>query len=62
MIILDDIKQERWGKVFYVLPGRRTTECAKHAAEVLNEINTLLSRAEAAQKDHAKGVKHPSNK
>ena len=50
MLTLEDIRQEKWGKSFYVLPGRRTTECAKHASKVLAEINKLTSRAEASQK------------
>ena len=59
MLTLEDIRQEKWGTSFYVLPGRRTTECAKHASKVLAEINALTSRAEAAQKERAKGVQTP---
>lgn len=51
MIRLDSIKKEqKCGKVIYVLPGRRTTESAKHAKEVLKEIQNLISRAEVLQK------------
>ena len=50
MLTLEDIRQEKRGRSFYVLPGRRTTESVKHAKEVLAEINKLTSRAEAAQK------------
>ena len=52
MIRLDSIKKEqKCGKVIYVLPGRRLTESAKHAKEVLKEIQNLISRAEASQKN-----------
>lgn len=52
MIKLESIKKEqRCGKVIYVLPGRRTTESAQHAKEVLKKIQNLLSSAEALQKN-----------
>ena len=54
MLTLEDIRQEKWGKSFYVLPGRRTTENAKHASKVLAEINKLTARAEAAQRERVK--------
>lgn len=52
MIRLDSIKKEqKCGKVVYVLPGRRLTESAKHAKKVLEEIQNLTTRAEALQKN-----------
>ena len=57
MIKLDDIKQEKkCGKVFYVLPGRRTTESVKHAKEVLAEIHNLTTRAESRAKNKNRSV------
>ena len=56
MLTLEDIRREKRGISFYVLPGRRTTECAKHAAEVLDEINTLTYRAESEKTQVAKGT------
>lgn len=51
MIRLDSIKKElRCGKVVFVLPGRRMTESAKHAKEVLEEIQNLTTRAEIRRK------------
>ena len=56
MIKLDDIKRVKRDKTIYILPGRRTTECAKHAAEVLDEINTLAYLAESEKTQVAKGT------
>ena len=56
MIKLDDIKRVKRDKTIYILPGRRTTECAKHAAEVLDEINALTSSAESAKTQVTKGA------
>lgn len=52
MIRLDSIKKEqKCGKVIYVLPGRRLTESAKHAKEVLKKIHNLTTRVEARRKN-----------
>lgn len=56
MIRLDSIKKEqKCGKVIYVLPGRQTTESAKHAKKVLKEIQNLTTRAERLRKNK-KGI------
>ncbi len=43
MLTLEDIRREKRGTSFYVLPGRRTTECTKHASKALAEINALAA-------------------
>lgn len=65
MLKLDDIKLEKFGKVLYVLPGRRTTECAREAAAVLDKINAMTAPAESVQKTKSGATitrRHSGNK
>ena len=62
MLTLEDIRREKRGISFYVLPGRRTTECSKQASKVLAEINALTSRAELAKSPVQSEFSVPSSK
>lgn len=60
MIKLNDIKLEKSGKVLYVLPGMRTTECAYHALDVLMEIRDLTARTIEPRKERKPVMKTKS--